>query len=198
MNSKQLRTLLIIGVFVLLGMWSCGSYNGLVNEEANVELTWSNVEVQYQNRADKIVEIAQSIKAEGKFEKSTLQEIVEARASVGKTQLNPDQLTEENLAKYERAQQSALSRMMIVFECYPELKTTDSYKQLNDEISEAENRIATARKDYNVSIKNYNLKVRRFPGNIMANLFGFERKSSFAAESGAEKRVDVSDALGDE
>jgi LemA protein len=198
MNSKQIRNLLLIGAVVILGMWSCGSYNGLVNEEANVELTWSNVEVQYQNRADKIVEIAQSIKAEGKFEKSTLQEIVEARASVGKTQLNPDQLTEENLAKYERAQQSALSRMMVVFERYPELKTTESYKQLNDEISEAENRIATARKDYNLSIKNYNLKVRRFPGNIMANLFGFERKSSFAAEAGAEKRVDVSDALGDE
>ena len=88
--------------------------------------------------------------------------------------------------------------MMVVFERYPELKTTESYKQLNDEISEAENRIATARKDYNASIKAYNLKVRRFPGNLMANLFGFERKSSFAAEQGAEKRVDVSEALGEE
>ncbi|MFZ9970464.1 MAG: LemA family protein [Bacteroidia bacterium] len=198
MNSNNLKTLLVIGVFVLLGMWSCGSYNGLVNEETNVELTWSNVEVQYQNRADKIVEIAQSIKAEGKFEKSTLTEIIDARSSVGQTKLDVNQLTDEKLAQYEKAQQSAFSRMMVVFERYPELKTTESYKQLNDEISEAENRIATARKDYNASIKAYNLKVRRFPGNLMANLFGFERKSSFAAEQGAEKRVDVSEALGEE
>ena len=98
MNSNNLKTLLVIGVFVLLGMWSCGSYNGLVNEETNVELTWSNVEVQYQNRADKIVEIAQSIKAEGKFEKSTLTEIIDARSSVGQTKLDVNQLTDEKLA----------------------------------------------------------------------------------------------------
>jgi LemA protein len=197
MNSKTIRTLIIVGVVLIAFLWIRGSYNGLVNQDEVLSNAWNNVEVAYQNRADKIAQVAEAVSAEAKFEKSTLTEITNARASAGQVKLTSDQLTPENLNKFESAQQSSFSRMMIVLERYPDLKATKGYENLQFEISESENMIRTARSDFNNSVKQYNLSVRQFPSNIFAGIFGFEKKSGFAADKGSEKRVNVKDALKD-
>lgn len=197
MNSKTIRTLIIVGVVLIAFLWIKGSYNGLVNQDETLSNAWNNVEVAYQTRADKIAEVAEAVSAEAKFEKSTLIEITNARASAGQVKLTSDQLTPENLNKFESAQQSSFSRMMIVLERYPDLKATKGYENLQFEISEAENMIRTARSDFNSAVKQYNLSVRQFPSNIFAGIFGFQKKSGFEADKGTEKRVNVKDALKD-
>jgi LemA protein len=197
MNSKTIRTLIIVGVVLIAFLWIRGSYNGLINQDETLSNAWNNVEVAYQNRADKIAEVAEAVSAEAKFEKSTLIEITNARASAGQVKLTSDQLTPENLNKFEPAQQSSFSRMMIVLERYPDLKATKGYENLQFEISESENMIRTARSDFNSAVKQYNLSVRQFPSNIFAGIFGFEKKSGFAADKGSEKRVNIKDALKD-
>jgi LemA protein len=197
MNSKTIRTLIIVGVVLIAFLWIRGSYNGLVNQDETLSNAWNNVEVAYQNRADKIAQVAEAVSAEAKFEKSTLTEITNARASAGQVKLTSDQLTPENLNKFESAQQSSFSRMMIVLERYPDLKATKGYENLQFEISESENMIRTARSDFNTAVKQYNLSVRQFPSNIFAGMFGFEKKSGFAADKGSEKRVNIKDALKD-
>jgi len=197
MNSKTIRTLIIVGVVLIAFLWIRGSYNGLINQDETLSNAWNNVEVAYQNRADKIAEVAEAVSAEAKFEKSTLIEITNARASAGQVKLTSDQLTPENLNKFESAQQSSFSRMMIVLERYPDLKATKGYENLQFEISESENMIRTARSDFNSAVKQYNLSVRQFPSNIFAGIFGFDKKSGFAADKGSDKRVNIKDALKD-
>ncbi len=191
MNRKTIRTLIIVGVVLIAFLWIKGSYNTLVDTDENLTKSWNNVEAAYQTRADKIVQIAEAVSAEAKFEKSTLTEITNARASAGQVKLTSDQLTPENLNKFESAQQSSFSRMMIVLERYPDLKSTKGFENLQFEISEIENRINTARTDYNAAVQKYNLSVRKFPSNIFAGMFGFEKKSGFAADKGSEKRANV-------
>lgn len=195
MNSKTIRTLIIVGVLLIAFLWIKGSYNTLVDNDEKLTTYWNNVEVAYQLRLDKITQIAETVNAEAKFEKSTLAEITNARASAGQVKLSTDQLNPENIAKFEQAQQSAFSRMMIVLERYPDLKSPKGFENLQFEISEVENRINTARTDYNAAVQKYNLSVRKFPSNLFAGIFGFEKKSGFAADKGAEKRVDVKGAL---
>ena len=191
MNSKTIRTLIIVGVVLIAFLWIKGSYNTLVDTDENLTKSWNNVEAAYQTRIDKITQIAETVSAEAKFEKSTLTEITNARASAGQVKLTSDQLTPENLNKFESAQQSSFSRMMIVLERYPDLKSTKGFENLQFEISEIENRINTARTDYNAAVQKYNLSVRKFPSNIFAGMFGFEKKSGFAADKGSEKRANV-------
>ena len=191
MNSKTIRTLIIVGVVLIAFLWIKGSYNTLVDTDENLTKSWNNVEAAYQTRIDKITQIAETVSAEAKFEKSTLTEITNARASAGQVKLTSDQLTPENLNKFESAQQSSFSRMMIVLERYPDLKSTKGFENLQIEISEIENRINTARTDYNAAVQKYNLSVRKFPSNIFAGMFGFEKKSGFAADKGSEKRANV-------
>jgi len=197
MNSKTIRTLIIVGVVLIAFLWIRGSYNSLVDNDEKLTTRWNNVEVAYQLRIDKITQIAETVSAEAKFEKSTLAEITNARASAGQVKLSTDQLNPENIAKFEQAQQSAFSRMMIVLERYPDLKSTKGFENLQYEISEVENRVNTARTDYNDAVQTYNLSVRKFPSNIFAGIFGFEKKSGFAADKGSEKRVNIKDALKD-
>ena len=191
MNSKTIRTLIIVGVVLIAFLWIRGSYNSLVDNDEKLTTRWNNVEVAYQLRIDKITQIAETVSAEAKFEKSTLAEITNARASAGQVKLSTDQLNPENIAKFEQAQQSAFSRMMIVLERYPDLKSTKGFENLQYEISEVENRVNTARTDYNDAVQTYNLSVRKFPSNIFAGMFGFERKSGFAADKAAEKPVNL-------
>ena len=197
MNSKTIRTLIIVGVVLIAFLWIRGSYNSLVDNDEKLTTRWNNVEVAYQLRIDKITQIAETVSAEAKFEKSTLAEITNARASAGQVKLSTDQLNPENIAKFEQAQQSAFSRMMIVLERYPDLKSTKGFENLQYEISEVENMIRTARTDYNEAVQQYNLNVRKFPSNIFAGIFGFDKKSGFAADKGSEKRVNIKDALKD-
>ena len=191
MTSKTIRTLVIVGILLIAFLWIRGSYNSLVDNDEKLTTRWNNVEVAYQLRIDKITQIAETVSAEAKFEKSTLAEITNARASAGQVKLSTDQLNPENIAKFEQAQQSAFSRMMIVLERYPDLKSTKGFENLQYEISEVENRVNTARTDYNDAVQTYNLSVRKFPSNIFAGMFGFERKSGFAADKAAEKPVNL-------
>jgi LemA protein len=197
MNSKTIRTLIIVGVVLIAFLWIKGSFNSLVDNDEKLTNSWNNVEVAYQTRADKIVQIAEAVSAEAKFEKTTLTEITNARASVGQIKVGNEQLTPESIDKIAMSQQSALSRLMVVMERYPDLKATKGYENLQFEISESENMIRTARTDYNAAVLQYNLNVRKFPSNIFAGIFGFEKKSGFASDKGSEKRVNIKDALKD-
>jgi LemA protein len=197
MNSKTIRTLIIVGVVLIAFLWIKGSFNSLVVNDEKLTNSWNNVEVAYQTRADKIVQIAEAVSAEAKFEKTTLTEITNARASVGQIKVGNEQLTPESIDKIAMTQQSALSRLMVVMERYPDLKATKGYENLQFEISESENMIRTARTDYNAAVLQYNLNVRKFPSNIFAGIFGFEKKSGFASDKGSEKRVNIKDALKD-
>jgi len=195
MNSKTIRTLIIVGVILIVFLWIKSSYNSLVDNDEKLTTKWNNVEVAYQTRADKILQIAEAVSAEAKFEKSTLAEITNARASVGQIKVGNEQLTPESIDKIAMTQSSALSRLMVVMERYPELKSTKGFENLQYEISETENIIRIARSDYNEAVQKYNMGVRKFPSNIFAGLFGFEKKTGFAADKGAEKRVDIKGAL---
>jgi LemA protein len=195
MNSKTIRTLVIVGVLLIALLWIKSSYNSLVDNDEKLTTKWNNVEVAYQTRADKIIQLIETVSAEAKFEKSTLTEITNARASVGQIKVGNEQLTPESIDKIAMTQQSALSRLMVVMERYPDLKSTKGFENVQFEISETENMIRTARTDYNTAVQEYNLSVRKFPSNIFAGIFGFEKKSGFAADKGAEKRVDVKGAF---
>lgn len=194
MNSKQIRWAIIAGVIIVLLLWVRSSYNGLVDADIKVEKTWGNVTTRYQERSDKIGQLVDVVKGSANFEKSTLTEITEARASVGKMELKADEVTPENLEKFEAAQnklKGTFDRLMVVVEKYPELKTTQNFSQLQYEVAGMENRIATARTDFNAAVADFNGRVRRFPSNIFANLFGFEKKEMFKNQAGTENRPSI-------
>jgi len=191
MNRKQI---IGIGIILVLVIWIITSYNSLVDSEILVEQNWGNVTTRYQERADKIDQLVKVVKGSANFEKSTLTEITEARASVGKVELKADQITPENLEKFEAAQnrlKGTFDRLMVVVEKYPELKTTENFGKLQDEVAGMENRIATARTDFNAAVASYNSRVRRFPSNIFANLFDFQKKEMFKNQEGTENRPDI-------
>jgi LemA protein len=192
MNTKTL-TLVIIGALVLiLGGCGCSSYNGLVVGDQDVQKVWSNVETNYQRRTDLYSSVIKTIEGSANFEKSTLKEVIAARASA--TQIKVDINDPETLAKYQAAQgqlQSSFGRLMAVAEAYPNLQTTKAFQDFQAQIEGTENRINIARKDYNESVNGYNLQVRRFPNNIFAGLFGFKAKNYYKADVGSEKAPDI-------
>lgn len=192
MNTKTL-TLIIIGALVLiLGGCGCSSYNGLVVGDQDVQKVWSNVETNYQRRTDLYNSVIKTIEGSANFEKSTLKDVIAARASA--TQIKVDINDPETLAKYQAAQgqlQSSFGRLMAVAEAYPNLQTTKAFQDFQAQIEGTENRINVARKDYNEAVNGYNLQVRRFPNNIFAGIFGFKAKSYYKADVGSEKAPDI-------
>jgi LemA protein len=185
--------LIIIGVFILiLGGCSCSSYNGLVKGDNNVKAAWSDVETNYQRRNDLYKNVVQTIQGSANFEKSTLTEVIAARASA--TQVKVDINDPQSLAKYQAAQgqlQSAFGRLMAVAEAYPNLKTTQSFQDFQAQIEGTENRINVARRDYNDKVNTYNLQVRTFPNNIFAGMFNFKEKAFYKADEGTDKAPDI-------
>ncbi len=192
MNTKNL-TLIVIGAFILfLGGCACTKYNGLVTSDVDVQKVWANVETNYQRRTDLYSSVIKTIEASANFEKSTLKEVIAARASA--TQIKVDINDPESLAKYQAAQgqlQSAFGRLMAVAEAYPDLKTTKSFQDFQAQIEGTENRINVARQDFNKSVEGFNLRVRTFPNNIFASIFGFKAKQFYKADAGSEKAPDV-------
>ena len=192
MNTKNL-TLIIIGAFILfLGGCGCNSYNGLASGDQEVKKVWGNVETNYQRRTDLYSSVIKTIEASANFEKSTLKEVIAARAAA--TQIKVDINDPETLAKYQAAQgqlQSSFGRLMAVAEAYPALQTTKAFQDFQAQIEGTENRINVARQDYNKSVEGYNLKVRTFPNNIFAGMFGFKAKQFYKSDAGAEKVPDV-------
>lgn len=183
-----------IGVAVVVAIFLYATYNGFVNKEERVKTAWSNVETQYQRRADLIPNLVNTVKGYASHETQTLNEVTEARARATSINLTADDLTPERLAEFQQAQaqvRSALGRLIAVSESYPDLKANQNFLELQAQLEGTENRIAVARKDFNETVQHYNIAVRRFPGNLVAKLFGFDRKPNFSASEGAETAPQV-------
>lgn len=186
----------VAAILVILALVGVGSYNGLVSAEEAVDSQWSQVENVYQRRADLIPNLVATVRGSAAFERETLQAVVEARSRVGQVAAGPG-ITDDPQAfqRFQQAQDqlsSALSRLLVVVERYPELRSTEAFQNLMVQIEGAENRIATERRRYNEVAEGYNAQVRRFPAALFAGLMGFERKEYFRSQPGAETapRVD--------
>jgi len=171
-------------------LWGTGVYNRLVGLDEGVKTAWSQVENTYQRRADLIPNLVKTVEGAADFERETLTEVIEARAKATSVQITPQDLTNpEALARYQQAQDSlssALSRLMVVVERYPELKANQNFIQLQDELAGTENRIAVERKRFNEVAQGYNTARRTFPTSVVANWFGFKETAYFEAAEGAE------------
>lgn len=194
MKKSTLTIIIVVAVLGIIGIWMIAAYNGFVNKQVNVEGAWAQVETQYQRRADLIPNLVSTVKGYAAHEQETLQAVVEARAKATQISIDPNNATPEQLAAYQAAQgelEQALGRLMAIAESYPDLKANENFKQLQDQLEGTENRIAYARTMFNNTTKEYNTAIRRFPGNIIASMFGFERKPYFEAEEGANKTPTV-------
>ena len=195
MNVKKHLGWIIAGAVVLiLLLWSVSGYNGLVSMDEQVAGKWANVETQYQRRADLIPNLVNTVKGYATHEKETLKGVMEARSKATQVKVDADDLSPERIAEFQKAQgelSTALGRMLAIREQYPDLKANQNFLELQSQLEGTENRITVARKDFNDAAKAYNVAIRRFPKNILAALFGFDKKSYFEAESGAEKAHEV-------
>jgi len=187
--------LIVVGFLVVFIAFSgCSGYNNLVQLDEQVKTKWNHVETQYQRRSDLIPNLVSTVKGAANFEKETLTQVIEARAKASQITVDPDKLTAENIEKYQAAQgqiTQALGRLMVLTENYPQLKATTQFSDLSAQLEGTENRIAVARRDYNESVLTYNTKVRSFPNNITAKIFGFEQKAGFKADAGAQNAPKV-------
>ena len=196
MKRSNIILFAVIGVFVLFFGVGCSTYtyNGMVGTDEDVEKAWNNVETQYQRRGDLILNLAKTVVKAAKTEENILKEVVSARASATSMNIDASKLNADNIKQFEAAQSKlngTLSRLMVVVEKYPDLKSIPQFQKLNDEIAGTENRISTARTDFNEAVAIYNKKVRRFPNNILAGMFGFEKRSGFSAAAGMENAPDL-------
>ena len=193
MKGRRNVGLLAIGaIVVILLLWGCGGYNGLVSADQNVKKVWGNVETNYQRRTDLYSSVIKTVEASANFEKSTLNAVVQARAKA--TAINVDINDQASLDRYQQAQgqlQSSFGRLLAVAENYPDLKTTKAFQDFQTQIEGTENRINVARQDYNGAVNGYNLKVKRFPNNLLAGMFSFHEKAFYKAEPGSEKNPDI-------
>ena len=189
MNKKWLVPGIIIGIVVVFGLIFAGSYNGLVGQRETVTASFSKVQSQYQRRADLIPNLVNTVKGAANFEQSTLTQVTEARARATSIQLDPSRATPEQIQEYQRAQgdvTSALSRLLAVTENYPQLQATQAFRDLQVQLEGTENRIAVARNDYNDTARPYNTRLQTFPTNVIAGIFGFEKKPYFEADQGSD------------
>ena len=192
--KKNLGWIIPVGILVLVVLWAIGGYNGMVKMDEQVQNSWANVETQYQRRADLIPNLVSTVKGYAKHEQQTLEEVVKARSEATQLKVDAENLTPEKLAAFQKAQSgvsSALGRLLAVAENYPDLKANQNFLELQSQLEGTENRITVARKDFNDTAKSYNQAIRQFPKNILAGLFGFEKKSYFEAEAGSEKAPKV-------
>ncbi len=185
----------IVGIVLVAGLWYMGVYNTLVSHNENVNMKWAQVENQYQRRADLVPNLVNTVKGVAKFEQDTLTAVITARSKVGSMQVdskildNPDQFK-----KFEQVQgelSSALSRLMVVMERYPDLKATSNFSDLQAQLEGTENRISVARRDFNEAVMDYNRSVKRAPNNIVASLAGYHEKAYFQSTAGSEKAPEV-------
>lgn len=181
---------LVILILVIVG-WGVGVYNNLIGLNEKVNQAWSQVENQYQRRYDLIPNLVETVKGVANFEKETYTAVTEARAKVGQIRLSPDQLSDpEAFRKFQQAQDglsSALSRLLVVSENYPQLKANENFLQLQAQLEGTENRIAVERMKYNQVVQEYNTQIKRFPAALIANMAGFKEKEYFRAATGAEE-----------
>ncbi|WP_279149175.1 LemA family protein [Segatella bryantii] len=190
------KTLIIIlAVVAVFAIWAISTYNSLVGEQQKVEEAWAQVENVYQRRADLIPNLVETVKGYAKHEKETLEGVIQARANATSVKVDANTLDEASMKKFQDAQGelgSALSRLLVVQERYPDLKANENFKELQAQLEGTENRITVERKNFNEIARSYNTSVKTFPKNIFAGMFGFQAKPYFQAQAGADKAPKVS------
>jgi LemA protein len=198
MKKGCLISIIIVGfiAIVVLGMvmWGTKVYNGMVTMNEGVTSQWGNVETQYQRRSDLIPNFVNTVKGAANFEQTTLTQVIEARAKATSVNIDPTKLTPETMQQFQQAQgqvSSALGRLMVVMEQYPELKATQNFRDLQTELEGTENRISVERRKFNEVALLYNTYIKRFPQNMIAGMFSFAAKPYFEATAGAEKAPEV-------
>lgn len=193
--KKTWITIAVVAVVVIaLFGWVKGVYNGMVEQEESVNTAWSQVENVYQRRADLIPNLVNTVKGYAAHESETLQGVIEARSKATQVSVNAENLTEANIKKFQAAQgelQQALGRLLMLTENYPDLKANENFRDLQAQLEGTENRITVERQKFNETAKVYNTNIRKFPNNIFAGMFGFEKKGYFEAQQGAEKAPEV-------
>ncbi len=175
--------IIVLGVIVIIGIWSITSYNGLVTSKGNVDRQWAQVETQYQRRVDLVPNLVSTVKGAADFEQETFREVTEARSAWAQAKTIGDRGGEIQAAA---GFDSALSRLLVTVEAYPQLQATQAFRDLMTQLEGTENRIAVARKDFNDAVFSYNVRVQRFPGKLAAMIFGFIAEKSFEAAPGSD------------
>ncbi|HCR75913.1 MAG TPA: LemA family protein [Chryseobacterium sp.] len=199
MKNKGCLSAIIIGLVLIaivffIFLWGKSGYNSFVDKEQTVNAKWSNVETVYQKRANLIPNLERTVKSYSKFEQETLTKVVEARSKATSINIDPTNMTEQDVARFQAAQgelSGALSRLMAVVESYPNLKADQQYINFQREYIAIENSIRTETVYYNDAAKDYNVSIKQFPNNILANFTNFKEKPLFKAEAGAEKAPEV-------
>ncbi len=193
--KKSYIILIVIGLLLIITfMWIKGTYNGMVTKEEGVTTAWAQVENVYQRRADLIPNLVKTVKGYAEHEKSTLTEVINARSKATGVNINANNMDAASMQKFMAAQDglsSALSKLMVVVEKYPDLKANQNFLELQSQLEGTENRIATERRRFNETAKIYNVSIRKFPSNIFAGMFGFNTKEYFSASEGADKAPEV-------
>jgi len=189
---KKLLSIILIAA-AAMGLSSC-SYNSMVKLDETVKAKWGAVQSDYQRRSDLIPNLVNTVKGAANFEKSTLTAVIEARAKATSVQVDPTKLTPESIKAFQASQgelSSAIGRLLVVSEKYPDLKANENFRDLSVQLEGTENRINVSRKDFNDAVMQYNSKIRSFPANITAKMFGFSEKGYFTAEPGSDKAPKV-------
>ncbi|WP_339606531.1 LemA family protein [uncultured Roseivirga sp.] len=194
MKTKWI-VLIVVALVVIIGYSTFkGSYNGMVQREESISGAWAQVENQYQRRSDLIPNLVNTVKGYADFEQETLTGVIEARAKATSVSINPENLSPDAIAQFEQAQQgvsSALSRLLVTVERYPDLKASTQFSQLQVQLEGTENRISVERRNFNTAVQGYNTFIKTFPKNIIAGMFGFEKKGYFEAKPGSDVAPEV-------
>ena len=191
---KNLWLIVVLVIFALLFFVGCGKYNTFVTKDENVNQTWAKVETAYQSRSDLVPNLVATVKGAADFERGTLEAVTNARANATSIQLTADELTPENMAKFQEAQSKlsgALSRLLVSVERYPELKATAQFGELQSQLEGIENRIRVERNRFNDSATDYNTTIRTFPNSFVASITGFSRRALFESDPGAQNAPKV-------
>jgi LemA protein len=194
MKKKFLPWIIILGVLAVLAIWGISSYNSIITAEENVSTAWSQVENQYQRRADLIPNLVETVKGYTSHESTTLENVVAARAKATQITIDPTNATPEQLVAFQNAQgelSQALGRLMAITENYPDLKANKNFEALQSQLEGTENRITVARNNFNEEVRRYNTLIRRFPSNIIANMLGSEKRPYFESAEGSNQAPKV-------
>lgn len=194
MKGRNITLIIILLIVLILGGCGCSGYNNLVKQDETVKKAWNNVQSDYQQRADLVPNLVNTVKGAANFEQTTLTQVVEARAKATSVNINADNLTPEKIQEFQQAQNQlggALGRLLATVEAYPDLKANQNFLQLQGQLEGIENGIRNSRNTFNAAVNEYNVQVRSFPTNIFAGMFGFRAKEGFQADPGSQKAPKV-------
>lgn len=194
MKKGSIILLVVLGLVLIGGCMTCNVQKSLVTLDENAKSKWGEVQNQYQRRADLVPNLVNTVKGAANFEKSTLEAVTQARANATSMKVDPNDLSPEKIKEFQQRQgqlSQALGRLLMVTENYPQLRATESFRDLQVQLEGTENRITVARKNFNDAVQEYNTKLRVFPNNIFGGIMGFERKGTFEADKNAQKALEV-------